>query len=297
MYINLGMNKFKLILFILIAINLSVFAQGNKVAVALGHFQSENFTEAKSAIDDASIDDVSSLDPYTWYVRGFIYKELYKTSEKSNPESNLREESFLSFKKSIDLDKENEHKEDNEQNLKYLATTYFNDVVLTLNPKDYKIAIKNFENFSEIKKMLNEVEALKSMEIEYKLALASVYTTIYESDRKNNVEYFNKVENLYLNILEIDSENISANYNLGILYYNKAVNIINELDFDMDIFAFMEIQETTVEIFKQSLPFMEKAYKLDPEKKETLKGLEGIYFSLHEIEKSNEIKAKLEKLD
>lgn len=291
------MNKIKLILFVLIAINLSAFAQSNKVAVALEHFQNENFSEAKLAIDEASIDETSSVDSYTWYVRGFIYKEIYKTTEKANPISSLREESLHSFKKSMELDKGNEHKEDNEQNLKYLATTYFNDVVITLNPKDYQIAIKNFENFKEVQNMLNQQEALKSMEVEFKLALASVYTSIYESDSTRNEEYFNKVEKLLFNILEIDPENVSANYNLGILYYNKAVNIINNLDFDMDIFAFMEVQETTVEIFKQSLPYMEKAYELDPQKKETLKGLEGIYFSLHEIEKSNEIKAKLEKLE
>ncbi|HET6244415.1 MAG: hypothetical protein H0V01_15340 [Bacteroidetes bacterium] len=291
------MNKFKFILFVLLAINLSAYAQSNKVAIALTHFQNENYSEAKLAIDDAANDEISSLDPYTWYVHGFIYKEIYKASQKSNPISNLRLESLESFKKSISLDKANEHKEDNEQNLKYLATTFFNDVVLTLNPKDYQIAIKNFESFKEIQNMLGQHQSLKSMEIEFKLALASVFTSIYDSERVANIAYFKKVEDLYANVLQIDPENISANYNLGILYYNKAVNIINELDFDMDIFEFMEVQESTVSIFKQSLPFMEKAYKLDPQKKETLKGLEGIYFSLHEIEKSNEIKARLEKLD
>ncbi|MDQ3192857.1 MAG: hypothetical protein M3Q58_14780 [Bacteroidota bacterium] len=291
------MNKVKLILFVLIAFNLSAYAQSNKIAIALDHFQSGNFSDAKTAIDGAAKDVSFSSDSYTWYVRGFIYKEIYKANQKNNPLSELREESLNSFKKSISLDKENEHKEDNEQNLKYLATTYFNDVVQTLNPKDYQIALKNFASFKEIQIMLNQQATLKSMEIEFKLALASVYTGIYESDRQANSAYFKKVENLYAEILKIDSENVSANYNLGILYYNKAVNIINDLDFDTDIFAFMEIQETTVGIFKQSLPYMEKAYKLDPRKKETLKGLEGIYFSLHEIDKSNEIKAQLEKLD
>ncbi len=291
------MNKYKLILFVLIVINLSAFAQSNKIAIALEHFQKENFSDAKSAIDDAVKDNTYSLDSYTWYVRGFIYKEFYKSTQKSNPLSDLREESLNSFKKSITLDKENEHKEDNEQNLKYLATTYFNDVVVTLNSKDYPIALKNFTSFKEIQTMLKQQDALKSMEIDFKLALASVYTGIYESNRAANSSYFAKIENLYAEILKINTDNVSANYNLGILYYNKAVNIINDLDFDTDIFAFMEIQETTVNIFKQSLPYMEKAYKLDPYKKETLKGLEGIYFSLHEIDKSNEIKAELEKLD
>jgi hypothetical protein len=41
---------------------------------------------------------------------------------------------------------------------------------------------------------------------------------------------------------------------------------------------------------------MEKALELDPNRIETLKGLEGIYISLNEFEKSNAIRARLEAL-
>jgi hypothetical protein len=41
---------------------------------------------------------------------------------------------------------------------------------------------------------------------------------------------------------------------------------------------------------------MEKAYALDPKRKDTLYGLSGIYYSLNEIEKSNEFKQKLEEI-
>ena len=42
---------------------------------------------------------------------------------------------------------------------------------------------------------------------------------------------------------------------------------------------------------------MEKAYQLNPKRKETLIGLSGIYFSLNEEEKSKEIKQKIDEID
>ena len=83
---------------------------------------------------------------------------------------------------------------------------------------------------------------------------------------------------------------------MGILYYNQAVNLINQSDYDLDIVALNDVQDNSINLFKQSLPFMEKAYALDPNKKETLLGLSGIYFSLNEKEKSNEFKQKLEQI-
>ena len=100
----------------------------------------------------------------------------------------------------------------------------------------------------------------------------------------------------YNKVLAIDPNNISANYNMGILYYNQAVHLINQSDYDLDIVALNDVQDNSINLFKSSLPFMEKAYSLDPNRRETLLGLSGIYFSLNEKEKSNEFKQKLEQI-
>jgi len=97
-------------------------------------------------------------------------------------------------------------------------------------------------------------------------------------------------------VLEIDPENLNGNYNVGILYYNKAVNIINGTDYDIDLVALSDIQDTSITLFKQSLPFMETALALEPENENTLIGLSGIYFALNEHEKSDAIKDRLKDL-
>ena len=42
---------------------------------------------------------------------------------------------------------------------------------------------------------------------------------------------------------------------------------------------------------------MEKAYKIEPNRREVLYGLYSIYYSLNEIEKSNEFKRKLDEIE
>jgi hypothetical protein len=95
----------------------------------------------------------------------------------------------------------------------------------------------------------------------------------------------------------MDSLNLKANYNLGVLYYNKAVKITADLDYDeIDLIAISEIEDQSIALFQQSLPFMKSAYHIDPHDPNTLEGLAGIYFSLREFDKSNEFKEKLDSM-
>lgn len=259
-------------------------------------FTEGNLERAKMHIDSASVHPETMKDAQVWYLRGFIYKELYNKREKGNPVSSAREEALSSFIKSIALDTTAESVRENKVNLQYLATTFYNDAVSHLNIGGYEAAILSYQKYRDAMKIYDPFADLKNRDIEFRLALASAYTKLYEADNKND-SLFEQARKLYIEVLAADPENLSANYNLGILYYNKAVNIINALDYDMDMMALMEIQEKCVDIFKQSLPYMEKAYALNPKRKETLVGLSGIYFSLNEFEKSNAIKAELEQLD
>jgi tetratricopeptide (TPR) repeat protein len=292
------MKKFNHILFFIWLIFPQLaYSQAEKVSAAYDLYQKGALDEAKADIDAAVIHQETNTDSEAWYLRGFIYKELYKKREKNNPQSPLREEALNSFRKSMEFDNEKEQLDDNLKNLQFFANTYFNDAVEGLKPESYKQSEISFIQYRSLMLELNQAQALFPKEAEYKMALAHLFTKIYEQDRNKNVDYFEKIRMIYEEVLMGNPSHSSANYNLGILYYNKAVFMINDMGYDVDIFELMEIQNQTVDIFKKSLPYMEKAYQLDPEKKETLKGLEGIYFSLNDFEKSNEFKLKLQSLD
>lgn len=289
--------KWIMILGWLFLTTVQLHAQQSKVAAAYDFLQKGSYDSAKVTIDAAVLHPDTKNDGQAWYLRGFVYKSIYNQREKADRQSPSRLIALESFKYSLSIDTSLENKQENIKNIKYLATTLYNDAAASLDPVDYKIAIDNFEKFIQYYSLVDDSPAnLKQKKIDFNLAIASVYTKMYENDRQK-LEYLNLAKQTYNKILEVDPNNISANYNMGILYYNQAVNLINQSDYDIDIVALSDIQDNSIKLFKESLPFMEKAYSLDPRRKETLLGLSGIYFSLNEFEKSNMFKQKLEEIE
>lgn len=289
--------KRTIILGILLLVAVASNAQQTKVTAAYTFLQQGKLDSAKLCIDAAVVHPETQTDGQAWYVRGFVYKTIYNQSEKGNKQSSSRLEALASFKKSLSLDTTQENVHENIKNIKYLATTLYNDAAASLDTIDYKIALTNFDIFREYYILVDpSKDNFKQKEIDFANAIATVYTRIYEGDRKGKVEYLNMAKAAYNKALSFDPNNINANYNMGILFYNQAVNLINQSDYDLDIVALNDVQDNSINLFKASLPFMEKAYSLDPNKRETLLGLSGIYFSLNEKEKSNEFKQKLEQI-
>lgn len=283
---------------ILLLAGLVANAQRERFNAAYKFLQDGELDSAKVNINMAVLHPETAADGQSWYLRGFIYKSIYNKNEKSNKQSPSRLEALMSFRKSMLLDTTAENTQENIKNIKYLATTLYNDAGESLDPENYKIAIKNFDTFKEYYLLVDPTPAnIKQREIDFTMAIASLYTRIFESDRKGKYEFMKMAKDAYNKILADDPNNISANYNMGILYYNQAVNLINQSDYDLDIVALNDIQDNSITLFKESLPFMEKAYDLDPKRRETLLGLSGIYFSLNEFEKSNMYKQKLEEIE
>ncbi|MBN4062082.1 MAG: hypothetical protein COA57_12500 [Flavobacteriales bacterium] len=274
-----------------------VFAQKSHVTKALKYYQAGKLDTAKSFIDSASVHPETVSDPLTWYYRGFIYKEIYNKHEKSDKESPSRVSAIQSFHKFLEMDTVGKLKESTLKSIQYLSTTIYNDAATSLNVREYQLAVSNFENYKKYMRFVDPTKDFTDLDIQFHLVLGQVYTQVYEKDRKANQAFFNKIKDVYYYVIELDSNNLSANYNLGILYYNEAVNIIKQLDYETDLITLELIQDECVGLFKQSLPYMHKAYELNPKRRETLIGLSGIYFSLNELEKSDEIQLQLEQIE
>jgi tetratricopeptide (TPR) repeat protein len=182
------------------------------------------------------------------------------------------------------------------------AETVFNEGIQKY-PKDPKLArilvnlYQESGNQKELARVLTEDIKNEPGNMDYLVLLGITYEKLIAEDSVNKKEYFKKAGESYTQALKVDSNNLKANYNLGLLFYNQAVDKINALPFDTDLIALEDIQQECKDLFKQALPYMEKAYQLNPRNKETLIGLSGIYFSLHDIENSNKIKAELNILE
>ena len=107
----------------------------------------------------------------------------------------------------------------------------------------------------------------------------------------------------YTKSLGIKADYFDANYNLGALYFNKAVQMVNEAN-DMwkprmskdEATKQKELEDGGKAMFSTALPYLEKALDVEPEDRETLRSLRDIYARVGMDEKMLEVSAKLKTL-
>ena len=120
----------------------------------------------------------------------------------------------------------------------------------------------------------------------------------------DNLGMQNEAVDAYTKSLGIKADYFDANYNLGALYFNKAVQMINEAN-DMwkprmskdEATKQKELEDGGKAMFSTALPYLEKALDVEPEDRETLRSLRDIYARVGMDEKMLEISAKLKTLE
>jgi tetratricopeptide (TPR) repeat protein len=269
----------------------------NKLANALYSLKNNELDKAKELIDAASVDSVFIENAATWYYKGHIYKGLFQRDESGELNSVKRKESIESFKKCIEKEPDGQYAESSKKGIKYLATTIYNQAASSFGEDSYLSAIQSYEYHKEVMSYAYPDTDFIDKDIMFKLGLASIYNRMADKDSVNAKMHISEAEKVYKQVLLLDSNNISANYNLGIIYYNQGVDIVNHMDYSLDLMELTLIQDEIIVLFRKSLPYMKKAYDLNPTRKETLIGLQGIYFSLNDIPQSEAYKKELESLE
>ena len=120
----------------------------------------------------------------------------------------------------------------------------------------------------------------------------------------DNLEMQDEAVDAYSKSLEIKEDYFDANYNLGALYFNKAVQMVNEAN-DMwkprmskdEATKQKELEDGGKAMFSTALPYLEKALEVEPEDRETLRSLRDIYARVGMDEKMLEVSAKLKALE
>ena len=133
---------------------------------------------------------------------------------------------------------------------------------------------------------------------EVMLLYGTIQGRLFDTDVAQREEHFQKRVAIYERVLKQEPNNLLANYNLGITYYNKGVELINdESVFEKDIFEFDQLLNVCAGLFQRALPYVLKANQLDAKNYNTLKALEGIYYNLNEREKFAQIQARISLLN
>ena len=281
------------LLILLLFLNVWTVAQNRQLQDAIQYYQNGELNKSRQLIDNCSDLPEYQADPNFWYLKGFIYKDLYKTGPSGDSSVIFRAISVNSFIELMNLTDQEQYLIDAEKNISFISATYYNDAIKKMEDQKLDNAEDFFNMYEKAIQHINENDINKK--INFYLALATKASYLYKSDSSRSDIYFNKAVSIYKKILAIDSNNIKANYNLGVLYYNKAVNIISALDVDeVDLIAFSQIEDRSIQLFRQSLPYMKNAYNLNPSDKNAIEGLAGIYFSLRDFEESDKFKKMID---
>jgi tetratricopeptide (TPR) repeat protein len=97
----------------------------------------------------------------------------------------------------------------------------------------------------------------------------------------------------YERALELDPDLFEPNYNMGVMHYNHAVNMLIEANEIMDNVKFEAARDAAYDELRLAVPFLEQAHKADPEHEDTMDTLRIIYYRLGMEEKLEEMNKKL----
>lgn len=273
------------------------FAQTDRLNRAQQLLQSKNADLAKLAIDSVIVNPETKGDYISWTTRAYIYFEIYKRSDKLKLNSPIRDTIVSSLKISNSLTPDETFAANNKKLLSNISAGYFNlSKVLLMDSVNYKNSLVAYNKFKENFILAEPGTNFSSRDIEYYLAAGSLYSDIFNNDNKNTAsQEIAKIT--LLKVLDIQPENPSANINLGIMYYNQAVNLGKGLDYGADFSQIDVVQENIIKLAKQAEQFIIKVYKVDNENVKAVEALHSIYKMLNDKAKEEEFKKKCNELN
>jgi tetratricopeptide (TPR) repeat protein len=136
-------------------------------------------------------------------------------------------------------------------------------------------------------------KALDFLNIARKSDPTNVSYIFAEGTIRDKMGNFEEAKSTYLNCLEIDPNFYNAAFNLGVLHYNKAVKMYDEIVNIADNQEYEKAKAEADDMFKAAIPYMEKAHEIDPGTKEPLETLRTLYLRLQMTEKYEEVNSML----
>ncbi|MCA6363921.1 MAG: hypothetical protein IM638_12855 [Bacteroidetes bacterium] len=230
----------------------------------------------------------TASDALGYFVKGQIYKELYKKYSPTEPLSWYLDSSFAVLKQAQKYSTDSAQQVNIRRTLLFIASRYYNSAADRLDSANVDKARKCYDKYRIITLQADPKTNLTQTDIEFYLALETLYEDIYTRNRGNEKAdpFFKLAEELLNKILVLDPNNYAAHYRLSLLYWNKGVDIILSIPLDASIPEAEQKQDEALMWFQKALPHAEKAYEINPKRVETLIVLSGIYYSMNDFEKS-----------
>ncbi len=102
-----------------------------------------------------------------------------------------------------------------------------------------------------------------------------------------------KAKEAYLRSIDLDPDFFDGNYNMGVMYYNEAVSMLEEANEIVEVAEYEKARDEAFDVMAQAVPYLERAHEINPETPEVMETLRIIYYRLGYEEKLEEMNRKL----
>jgi hypothetical protein len=284
-----------LLLGILVLVSSGIYAQEDKLSRVQQLYRSKapgSLEAAALSIDSIVVDPQTKNDFISWTTRAFIYFDMYKATDKFKLNSPLRDIIISSLETSNRLQPDSGFASQNNKLLVNLAKNYFNlsRSLLQDSVNDERSLIA-YNRYKTVYKIADPKTDFTADDVKYYLAVGSQYSAIFIKDN-NDTKSQEVAKVALLKVLEIQPDNPTANINMGLMYYNQAVNLSKSLDYGADFSQIDVVQENMVKLAKQAEQFINRVYTNDNKNLKALEALYYIYRMLNETAKSDDFKKK-----
>ena len=261
--------------------------------------QQKSYAAALKKADEAIHSDAESRDAYTWYVHGFVHKEIYKEEELGNRQSTHRLQAEESLMHAMKAENAARHEEMIKLALKYLASTYYNDALQSsqvISGNDESVPRKLYTDFERLMNVAVPGTDFLSYQKELEKSLGQHYFSMWQRDTEV-AKWRELATKRYESIIAMDNTDSDAYYNLAVIDYNRAVFMYRKLGPDTDMFDAITLQEEASALIRtRALVNMEKAYALAPEKGEVVRGIMMMHRALDHEKDVAYFKSEIERL-
>ena len=120
--------------------------------------------------------------------------------------------------------------------------------------------------------------------------LYDVLGVVYENAEGDANENYNKALEAYKTAVALNPDDAKSNYDLGRIYYNHASKIYDDSQ-SLSNAQFRKVKEEQIDpLYKQALPFAEKAFAADEDNHDYRQLLKNLYYNLGDETNFNRVK-------
>lgn len=143
------------VLWVMLFVTTLGFSQSNKVVAAYNYHKSGKLDKAKAAIDEATVNPKTSNEAKTWFYRGNIYIDIYRSDnpDYKKLDTNALNTAYAAYRKATELDTKGQYTDDIKRFMPIIGQSYYNEganeynVGMTaMNQKDTTDAVKAFKS-------------------------------------------------------------------------------------------------------------------------------------------------------